>query len=68
MTRPRMHGCTPSLTRFIGPAGAADDVARLMVGKVVTVTVRGTPVKLEIGATGDAKGMADGLARAEAAA
>ena len=41
---------------------------RLLVGKVMTVTVRGTPVKLEVGATGDARGMADGLARAKAAA
>ena len=43
-------------------------IKRLLVGKVVTVTVRGTPVKLEAGATGDAKGMADGLARAKSAA
>ena len=44
------------------------EIKRLLVGKVVTVTVRGTPVKLEVGATGDAKGMADGLAQAKAAA
>jgi hypothetical protein len=44
------------------------EIKRLLVGKVMTVTVRGTPVKLEVGATGDAKGMADGLARAKAAA
>ncbi|MGH3286018.1 MAG: hypothetical protein ACRDPD_15240 [Streptosporangiaceae bacterium] len=44
------------------------EIKRLLVGTVVTVTVRGTPVKLEAGATGDAKGMADGLARAKSAA
>jgi hypothetical protein len=44
------------------------EIKRLLVGKVVTVTVRGTPVKLEAGATGDAKGLADGLARAKSAA
>jgi len=43
-------------------------IKRLLVGKVVTVTVRGTPVKLEVGATGDAKGVADGFARAKSAA
>jgi hypothetical protein len=41
------------------------EIKRLLVGKVVTVTVRGTPVKLEVGATGDAKGMADGFVRAK---
>jgi len=44
------------------------EIKRLLVGKVVTVTVQGTPVKLEAGATGDAKGMADQLAQAKAAA
>jgi hypothetical protein len=41
------------------------EIKRLLIGKVMTVTVRGTPVKLEVGATGDARGMADGLARAK---
>ena len=57
---------------FVSGASLTDvesiEVKRLLVGKVVTVTVRGTPVKLEVGATGDAKGMADGLARAKSAA
>lgn len=44
------------------------EIKRLLVGKVVTVTVRGTPVKLEVGATADAKGMADGFARTKSAA
>jgi hypothetical protein len=43
------------------------EIKRLLVGKVMTVTVRGAPVKLEVGATGDAKGMADGLTRAKSA-
>jgi hypothetical protein len=43
------------------------DVKRLLAGKVVTVTVRGTPVKLEVGAGTDTKGMADGLALAKTA-
>ena len=57
---------------FVSSAPLTDvesiEVKRLLVGKVVTVTVRGTPVKLEVGATGDAKGMADGLARAKSPA
>ena len=40
---------------------------RLLAGKVVTVTVRGTPVKLEVGAGTDTKGMADGLVLAKTA-
>jgi hypothetical protein len=43
------------------------DVKRLLAGKVVTVTVRGTPVKLEVGAGTDTQGMADGLALAKTA-
>jgi hypothetical protein len=31
------------------------EVKRLLVGKTVTITVRGVPVKLEVGASGDAK-------------
>ena len=47
---------------------SSEDKIKLLVGKVVAVTVPGTPVNLEAGATGDAKDMADGLARAKAAA
>jgi hypothetical protein len=43
------------------------DVKRLLVGKVVTVTVAGTPFKLEVGGGGDAKGLADQLAQVKAA-
>ena len=43
------------------------DVKRLLVGKVVTVTVRGTPFKLEVGAGEDVKGVADGFTQVKAA-
>jgi hypothetical protein len=43
------------------------DVKRLLVGKVVTVTVAGTPVKLEVGGGGDAKGLAGQFAQVKAA-
>ena len=43
------------------------EVKRLLAGKVVTVTVRGTSFKLEVGAGMDTKGVADGLALAKAA-
>ena len=41
-------------------------VKRLLVGKVVTVTVRGTPFKLEVGAGADAKGLVEAFERARA--
>ena len=44
------------------------EVKRLAVGKTVTVTVRGVPFVLEVGAGADAKGVADALERAKAAA
>jgi hypothetical protein len=43
------------------------DVKRLLAGKVVTVTVRGTPFKLEVGVGMDVKGLTDGFAQAKAA-
>jgi hypothetical protein len=42
------------------------DVKRLLAGKVVTVSVRGTSFKLEVG-SGDAKGLADEFAQVKAA-
>jgi hypothetical protein len=42
------------------------EVKRLAVGKVVTVMVRGTPFKLEVGAGANAKGVAEALERAKA--
>jgi hypothetical protein len=42
-------------------------MARLAVGKMVTVTVRGVPFKLEVGAGANAKGVAEALERAKAA-
>jgi hypothetical protein len=42
------------------------EVKRLAVGKTVTVTVRGVPFVLEVGAGADAKGVAEALERAKA--
>ena len=52
------------------PVGEVDsiDVKRLAVGKTVTVTIRGVPFVLEIGAGADAKGVVEALERAKAAA
>jgi hypothetical protein len=44
------------------------EVKRLALGKTVTVTVRGVLFVLEVGAGADAKGVADALERAKAAA
>jgi hypothetical protein len=43
------------------------EVKRLLVGKVVTVTVRGVTFKLEVGGSGDAQGLAAEFSRAKAA-
>jgi hypothetical protein len=43
------------------------EVRRLLVGKTVTVTVRGVSFKLEVGAGGDAKGLSALFARAKSA-
>lgn len=50
------------------PLGDVDsiEVKRLLVGKVVVVTVGGAAVKLEAGAGANAKGLADEFARARA--
>jgi len=52
------------------PLGDVDsiEVKRLAVGKTVTVTVRGTPFVLEVGAGANAKGVADEFQRAKAVA
>ena len=42
------------------------EVKRLAVGKTVTVTVRGVPFKLEVGAGANAKGVAQALEQAKA--
>ncbi len=41
---------------------------RLAAGKTVTVTVRGNPFVLEVGAGGNAKGIAEALERARSQA
>jgi hypothetical protein len=46
----------------------AIEVKRLLVGKVVTLTVGGATVKLEAGAGANASGLADEFARAKAGA
>ena len=50
------------------PLGAVDSIElkRLAVGKTVTVTVRGTPFVLEVGAGANAKGVADSFDQAKA--
>ena len=50
------------------PVGEVDsiEVKRLAVGKTVTVTVRGVPFVLEVGAGADANGVAEALDRAKA--
>jgi hypothetical protein len=44
------------------------EVKRLAVGKTVTVTVRGTPFVLEVGAGANAKGVTEAFERAKAVA
>jgi len=53
-----------------GPLSDVDsiEVKRLAVGKTVTVTVRGTPFVLEVGAGANAKGVAEEFERAKATA
>jgi len=44
------------------------EVKRLALGKVVTVTVRGVPIKLEVNALADASGLAEAFDRTKATA
>jgi hypothetical protein len=44
------------------------EVKRLAAGKTITVTVRGVPFVLEVGAGANAKGVAEAFERAKAAA
>jgi hypothetical protein len=50
------------------PLGDVDSiqVKRLLVGKTVTISIRGTSFKLEANATANAKGLAEEFARAKA--
>jgi hypothetical protein len=52
------------------PLGAVDDikVKRLLMGKVVTVTVRGHEFKLEVGAGANVKGLTEAFEQRRAAA
>ena len=51
------------------PVGEVDsiEVKRLAVGKTVTVTVRGVPFTLEVGAGANANGVAEAFEQARAA-
>ena len=51
----------------IGEVGSIE-VKRLAMGSTVTVTVRGAPFVLEVGAGANAKGVAEALDQAKAAA
>jgi hypothetical protein len=44
------------------------EVKRLLIGKTITITVRGAPITLEANALADAKGLAESFYRAKAAA
>jgi len=50
------------------PLGDVDsiEVKSLLLGKVVTLTIRGVPIKLEVNAAADAKGLAKAFASAKA--
>jgi hypothetical protein len=51
------------------PVGDVDsiEIKRLLLGKVITVTVRGVPFKLEANAKADVKGLVEAFERAKAA-
>jgi hypothetical protein len=63
-------GIGGEVKELVGAVPLADvdsiEVKRLAIGKVVTVTVRGVPVKLEANALADAKGLAEAFERAKA--
>jgi hypothetical protein len=52
------------------PLSAVDaiEVKRLALGKIVAVTIRGVPFRLEVGAGANASGVAEALERAKSAA
>ena len=60
------------MKELVGAAPLQDvdsiEVKSLLLGKVVTVTVRGVPIKLEVNAAADAKGLARAFASAKAVA
>jgi hypothetical protein len=63
-------GIGGKVKRIVSASPLADvdsiEIKRLAIGKVVTVTVRGTPIKLEANALADAKGLASAFERAKA--
>jgi hypothetical protein len=70
ISRPVAMGKGADVQDLVSEAPLADvdsiELKRLLAGKVVTVTVRGTSFKLEVGAGADTKTMADGFALAKA--
>ena len=70
VTAPIGAGIGMKVEELVSAAPLSDvdliEVKRLAVGKVVTVTVRGVPFKLEVGAGANAKGVAEALERAKA--
>lgn len=65
-------GMGGEVKELVGSAPLSDvdsiEVKRLALGKVVTLTVRGVPVKLEANAAADAKGLVEAFERAKAVA
>jgi hypothetical protein len=72
VTQPVGMGIGMKVQELVGavPVGDVDsiEVKRLAVGKTVTVTVRGVPFVLEVGAGADTKGVTEALERAKTAA
>jgi hypothetical protein len=51
-----------------GLAGGLTTIKRLLLGKTVTLTIRGAPIKLEANAAAGAGALAEAFSRAKAAA
>jgi hypothetical protein len=72
ISQPIAMGKGADVKDLVSAAPLADvdsiEVKRLLVGKVVTVTVRGVAIKLEAGGGANAKGLAEEFARAKATA
>jgi hypothetical protein len=71
VSQPIAMGQGGDVKELVSAAPLADvesiEVRRLLVGKTVTVTVRGVSIRLEAGAGADARGLAEEFARAKSA-
>jgi hypothetical protein len=71
VSQPIAMGKGGDVKELVSAAPLADvesiEVRRLLVGKTVTVTVRGVSIRLEAGAGADARGLAEEFARAKSA-